>query len=190
MSDQPARSRDAAATRDAIFESAKQAFSEGGADVGVRDIAARAGVNSSLINRYFGSKDQLLSEVVCSVPLDFAAVLKHDRAHFGVNVARGLIASCQKTGDFDPTLVMLRSLGSPGATTTFSTLIDTWLDPLADVLDGADCRLRAELILSAMAGFQIFGRVVSTRGIAEAAEEKVIALLGATIQSYVDAPLP
>ena len=187
MTDQPTRSRDAAGTREAILSSAKLAFAEGGADVGVRDIAARAGLNPSLINRYFGSKDQLLNEVICSVPVDFVAVLHRDRAHFGANVARGLIASCHGTGDFDPTLVMIRSLGSISATATFSALIDRWLDPLADALGGDDGRLRAELILSAIAGFQIFGRVVATRGIAAATDAQLVALLGATLQNYVDA---
>ncbi|MDB5615134.1 MAG: hypothetical protein JWQ22_2787 [Devosia sp.] len=186
--DTPSRPRDAAATREAILSAAKLAFSEGGSDVGVRDIAARAGVNVALINRYFGSKDQLLEAVVCSMPIGFAAALRADRANFGLTVARGLLAGCHGTGGFDPTLVMLRSLGSANAMASFSPLLDTWLDPLAEALGGTDGRLRAELILSAIAGFQIFGRVARTRGIADAPDATVIALLGDTIQRYVDLP--
>lgn len=186
MSDVLPRARDAKGTREAILQSAKQAFSEGGADVGVREIAARAGANSSLINRYFGSKEKLLEEVMCSVPVDFAAVLRRDRGRFGVTIARGLMANCRAAAEFDPTLVMVRSLGSGDGAAVVSALLETWLDPLADALGGSGGRLRAELIVSAIAGFQIFARVLLTRGVGEAEEGEVVALLGATIQSYVD----
>lgn len=184
--DNAQRTRDASATRQAILNAAKQAFSEGGTDVGVRDIAARAGVNVALINRYFGSKDELLQAVVCSVPVDFAGILAADRASFGMNIARALLAGCHGNTGFDPTMVMLRSLGSAAAVESFTPLLDTWLEPLAQALGGEDARLRAEMILSAMAGFQIFGRVMHTRGMVEADVDRVTALLGETIQRYVD----
>ena len=180
------RPRDAVATRAAILDAAKLAFSEGGSDVGVRDIAGRAGVNVALINRYFGSKDQLLEAVVCSVPVGFAAVLAADRASFGATIARALRDGCRATGEFDPTLVLLRSLGSATAMAGFAPLLDAWLDPLAAAIGGPDSRLRAEMILSAIAGFQIFGRIASTRGIADAPDDRVVAMLGQTIQLYVD----
>ena len=61
----PTRSRDAAATRAAILESARHAFVTSGYDgAGVRDIAKGAGVTAMLINRYFGSKEALFEEVL------------------------------------------------------------------------------------------------------------------------------
>ncbi len=63
--DTPARSRNAAATREAILRSARAAFARSGYDgVGVREIAKGAGVTAMLINGYFGSKEQLFAEVV------------------------------------------------------------------------------------------------------------------------------
>src|SRR5215467_11368748 len=60
-----ARPRNAAATRAAILASARQAFARGGYDgAGVREIAEGAGVTAMLVNRYFGSKEQLFGEVV------------------------------------------------------------------------------------------------------------------------------
>ena len=59
------RRRDAAATRQAILDAAFAAFTRFGYDgVGVRDIAQSAGVTAMLINRYFGSKEQLFAEAV------------------------------------------------------------------------------------------------------------------------------
>src|SRR5262245_15997100 len=61
----PQRRRDAAATRAAILKSARQAFAKAGYDgAGVREIAQGAGVTAMLVNRYFGSKEQLFAEAV------------------------------------------------------------------------------------------------------------------------------
>ena len=60
--------RNAAETRQRILEAAKTLFSRGAySGVGTRDIAAEAGVNLTLINRYFGSKKQLFAEVIMSL---------------------------------------------------------------------------------------------------------------------------
>jgi AcrR family transcriptional regulator len=61
----PPRRRNASATRSAILASALRAFSRAGYEgVGVREIAKGAGVTAVLINRYFGSKEQLFAKVV------------------------------------------------------------------------------------------------------------------------------
>src|SRR3977135_3143551 len=63
----PPRPRNAAATREAILASARQAFAQAGYDgAGVREIAAGAGVTAMLVNRYFGSKEQLFAEVIAA----------------------------------------------------------------------------------------------------------------------------
>ncbi len=55
----------AQATRQALLRAALQCFAADHYDsVGVRDIAALAGVNAALINRYFQSKEALLAEVI------------------------------------------------------------------------------------------------------------------------------
>src|SRR5690242_5799068 len=67
----PARRRNAQATRDAILQSARKAFVRAGYDgVGVREIAAGAGVTAMLVNRYFGSKEQLFAEVITASTSD------------------------------------------------------------------------------------------------------------------------
>ena len=61
----PVRRRNAANTREAILASARTAFTKSGYDgAGVREIASGAGVTAMLVNRYFGSKEQLFAEVV------------------------------------------------------------------------------------------------------------------------------
>ena len=65
MSTDSPRPRNAAATREAILDSAIRNFARAGYDgVGVREIAGDAGVTAMLVNRYFGSKEQLFIEAV------------------------------------------------------------------------------------------------------------------------------
>src|SRR4051812_10372210 len=65
MTEQPARKRDAAATQRALLDAAAELFAERGFDrTTVRDIAQLAGVNQSLLFRYFGSKDALFEAVI------------------------------------------------------------------------------------------------------------------------------
>ena len=61
----PRPRRDAAATRSAIFEAATRRFAyQGYEHAGVREIAADAGVDAAMVNRYFGSKEGLFAEVI------------------------------------------------------------------------------------------------------------------------------
>ncbi|MET0405037.1 MAG: TetR family transcriptional regulator, partial [Cystobacter sp.] len=54
------RQRDAERTRAALLTAARTLFSTRGfSNTGVRDVAELAGVNSSLVSRYFGSKQGL-----------------------------------------------------------------------------------------------------------------------------------
>ena len=61
------RTRNASATRAAILQAARSRFARHGYDAAsVRDIAADAGIDPALINRYFGSKEDLFAEVLAS----------------------------------------------------------------------------------------------------------------------------
>ena len=60
-----ARQRDAERTRAALLSAARTLFSTRGfANTGVREVAELAGVNSSLVGRYFGSKQGLFRAVL------------------------------------------------------------------------------------------------------------------------------
>jgi AcrR family transcriptional regulator len=70
-SGRPSHQRNAEATRVDLLRAARRRFTVLGYDrTMTRDIAADAGVNASLINRYFGSKDGLFTAVI-SESVDF-----------------------------------------------------------------------------------------------------------------------
>ncbi len=69
MSQERPRGRDA--VRAALIEAAAELFSERGPDgVSVREIATRAGVNHGLVHRHFGTKENLLQEVMRALAAD------------------------------------------------------------------------------------------------------------------------
>src|SRR6202008_4243685 len=81
----PVRQRNAAATREAILQSARQAFAKAGyAGAGVREIARGAGGTAMLVNRYFGSKERLFAEAVAE-PMATTSVLAPQIASAGIS---------------------------------------------------------------------------------------------------------
>lgn len=61
--------------RQALLDAATELFARRGpSNVSVRDIAARAGVNHGLVHRHFGSKDNLLGEVMRTL----VAMVEHE----------------------------------------------------------------------------------------------------------------
>src|SRR5215470_15120321 len=82
-----ARKRDAEATRAAILAAAKEHFAKSGYDGAfLKDIAADAGVDAALINRYFGGKDGLFQAVI-ERTLHAEYLIQGEREKFGRHAA-------------------------------------------------------------------------------------------------------
>lgn len=172
--------RDAAATRAAILDAARRHFARAGYDhVGVREIAADAGVTAALVNRYFGSKAQLFAEVLAS-GFDIAPLLPEDRARFGAVLGRYIAAAPRRTPDDQgPLSLLLRSAASPTAGELLREHIDTHLvEPLAKWIGGEDAELRATLIVATLAGLGVLRRLVKTSALAGVDESRLGELLG------------
>ena len=115
----PARRRNAAATRAAILASARRAFARAGYDgVGVREIAKGAGVTAMLVNRYFGSKEQLFAEVCADTMRDPVILTPENLAapDFPAALARALVqVTTPGATPLDGFLILLHSASSPRA---------------------------------------------------------------------------
>ncbi len=181
------RGRDADATRDAILDAAGRAFTARGFDgVGVREIAAAAGCNAALVNRYFGGKETLFAEVMGkAVGID--ALLDGPRAEFGVRLAAYLVGKGKAGRDFDPMLAGLRSATSDTALAVVRDVMEEEMtSKLARWLGGRRARERAALIVATMAGFDLMRSVVAASGLDRRRDKNLRALLAGAIQSYVD----
>jgi AcrR family transcriptional regulator len=179
------RYRNATATRQAILEAAKSCFMDGGYEqVGVRDIAARAGVDPALVNRYFGSKEGLFSEAVAS-KFDLSHLLDGDRATLGERLARYVLQKKSTGTNYDPLVALLRSSSSDVCSGMLRhAILEGFVRPLAARLEGPDAMSRAELVGSTLLGLLVHRTVI---GGAEASDnERILALVTPTLQAYID----
>lgn len=179
------RGRNATATRQAILESAKSCFMHDGYEqVGVREIAARAGVDPALVNRYFGSKEGLFSEAVAS-KFDLSQLLDGDRATLGERLARHVLQKKSTGADYDPLVALLRSSSSDVCSGMLrNAILEGFVRPLAARLEGPDALPRAELVGSTLLGLLVHRTVI---GGAEASDnERILALVGPTLQTLID----
>jgi AcrR family transcriptional regulator len=179
------RGRNAAATRQAILDSARWCFSHDGYDqVGVRDIAARAGADPALVNRYFGSKEGLFSEAVAS-KFNLSHLLDGDRASLGERLARHVLQKKSEGADYDPLVALLRSSSSDVCSGMLrNAMLEGFVRPLAARLDGPDALARAELVGSTLLGLLVHRTVI---GGAEAADnERMLALVAPALQTFID----
>src|ERR1700742_18087 len=106
-----ARKRDADATRAAILEAAKHHFALSGFEGAfLRDIAAEAGVDAALINRYFGGKQGLFNACLRDA-VRSAQLFTGEREDFGRRIAHTFAG---RTGQgMDGFRMILRAATSP-----------------------------------------------------------------------------
>jgi AcrR family transcriptional regulator len=179
------RCRNAAATRQAILEAAKSCFMcDGYEQVGVRDIAARAGVDPALVNRYFGSKEGLFSEAVAS-KFDLSHLLDGDRATLGERLARYVLQKRADGADYDPLVALLRSSSSDVCSGMLrNAILEGFIRPLASRLEGPDALSRAELVGSTLLGLLVQRTLIG--GVEAADNERMLALVAPALQTFID----
>ena len=179
------RGRNAAATRQALLDAARVCFmAEGYDQTGVRDIAASAGADPALVNRYFGSKEALFAEAVAA-KFDLGALFTGDRATLGERLARYVLQKKQPGDEYDPLVALLRSASSDVAGPRLrEALVEKFARPLAARLDGEDAMLRAELTGSILLGMLAYRTVIGTLGNGD--QERAVARVGPLLQSLID----
>jgi AcrR family transcriptional regulator len=187
----PSRPRNAAATREAILNSAIRNFARAGYDgVGVREIAGDAGVTAMLVNRYFGSKEQLFAEAVETsfAPPVFIAEKPQAIAR---DAAAALAArSAPDADDLAPFLIMLRSASNPSSAEIVRDAIERHVGTrLAKQLPEPGRQLRRDVVLSVISGVLLMRRVVGTRALNRDNTDQLAELLEAVFDAIVETPL-
>ena len=187
MKTKTTRKRDAAATREDILEAAKRQFALKGFDAaGVRDIAAEAGVNPALVNRYFGSKEGLFEEAI--IPgLNIDYLLDWDKEAFGERIAALIVADEHEEKDADTALAFAHSIGSETVGPMMRNAIETnMIVRLARWLGGRDSNQRATLIIAQLLGFDLLYRMAAATPRDRRYRKRLAKHLARTLQDYVD----
>jgi AcrR family transcriptional regulator len=185
------RPRNAAATREAILRSAIGAFARAGYDgVGVREIARAAGVTAMMVNRYFGSKEQLFAEAV-DTAFTAPVVIAEDSESPAHDAAARLVGRTNPDADpLEPFLIMLRSVSNPRAVEIVREGIERHVGRrLARQLPEPGRDIRNEVMLSLIAGVLLMRRVIGTRALNAADRSQVVTVLEAAFESIIEVPL-
>ena len=161
---------DAAVTRRAILAAARELFAAHGVDgVSVRQIAAAAGVNHALVHRYFGTKRDMVAEILLAEGEAMSAMGKPD-AQAGESLAafRDILEYVLTDGRTS-LLLMLRAeidglvpeslLG--GAPLRPLSLLQTWLAENGVDTAGADPQALAVVLGAAIMGFSALQPMLS-----------------------------
>lgn len=189
----PKRSRNATATRAAILQSARRAFARAGYDgAGVREIAKDAGVTAMLINRYFGSKEQLFGEVLVEV-MQSPTILAADNLRSS-NLAEtfaSTLVEITKAGatPLEGFLIMMYSAASRSAAEIGREQIQQhYQKVLASVLRGEQREERAALVFALVAGVQVMRQIIGLPALADADPRKLTKLLAPLFEQLIVPP--
>lgn len=152
-----------------MLAAARQRFlAESYENVGLREIAGDVGVDATLVNRYFGSKEELFKEV-----------LREGKAQkFDGGVAEQLpehlaamIADQDDHEDpylIDRLLIVLRSASSPQASELVArTVREDMLEPLARLLPGEEAEMRATMAMAVMVGATLLRKILGVTTMCE-----------------------
>lgn len=151
----PTRRRDAAATRQAILDAARILFARDSYEnVGIREIASKAGVDGALVSRYFGSKEELFSQVLCS-GRDGMDVIGSELEGLPDRVAKLLIEP-EEAKSMDDMLIFMHSATSPTAGPLVRASIhERFVGPFAEVIGGQNALIRSRLFGAILLGVSI-----------------------------------
>jgi len=174
------RRRDAAGSRQALLVAARTLFNERGFDrTTIRDIGELAGLDPTLIARYFGSKSGLYLAILRT---DFAAEeAESPRDLFDRERMIELLDRVQRRGPGPVVASALRADGDPSvhdeALTAFTERL---VDPLVRRLESggvSESRLRAELVAAAFVGVAVGRHADAFPTLSGAPAEQIAALL-------------
>jgi len=182
------RARNAVATREAILQSALSAFARFGYDgVGVREIAQGAGVTGVLVNRYFGSKEELFA---AAVEIAFAdnLLFTSDPSMLAQRLTETILTKTERGAEpIDPLLMLLRSAPNPSAARILRESIAQHFErPLRSALAGPHSGERAAMILALIAGLQLFRKVLGSKALTQGSRAALTGSMSAAFQALID----
>ena len=157
MADQGRQTRNAAQTRQRILLAARSLFANNNYEsVGTREIAAKAGVNATLINRYFGSKKKLFVAVVDSLnELPPPRGVEADVSDLLDQALNSIVHEKEYSPKLDEFRIILFSALNKEVSDIIADFFEKRRKKLARRLTGRGASTRADVIFSLLAGAAI-----------------------------------
>jgi AcrR family transcriptional regulator len=174
-------------TKAAILAAARERFGTAGFQAAtIRAIAADAGIDPSMVMRYFGSKDQLFA-AVAEFDLRFPDFTAMDRAQVG----RSLVSHFLDRWEGDDALVILlrSSATNTDAAQRMQQIFSAQLQPLvASLAPAAESAWRAGLIATQILGVAWCRFVLQLPPVVTMTRAEIVDSVGPTIQRYLGLP--
>jgi AcrR family transcriptional regulator len=179
-----APARDADRTRAAILHAAQQIFAaKGFAEAGVRDITALAGVNPSLVSRYFGGKLKLF-EAALDAALDPRLMTDLPKDQFG----KLIVARFADEDDrVSPLPMMFSAAADSEARAVAQRLLrERVFEPLKHWFGGGDADVKAARFMMVSLGFFAYRDQLPLAEFAGRVEPRLRQWLEREFQAIVD----
>ncbi|HSW11885.1 MAG TPA: TetR family transcriptional regulator [Solimonas sp.] len=180
--------RNAAKTKAAILAAAQKAFAElGYSQAGIREIAAIAGVSSTLLLRYYGSKAALFeAALIEAMKMDGLLAGDDARSGFGETLTRLFL---DPGVDIKPPSIIALSTGDAEARDIATRVVEQHVVvPLGKWLGPPDGYARALGIVMMAMGFVLFTRQLPLLPMRKSVEAKLGKWFAKTVQAMVDKP--
>lgn len=180
----PPKPRNAPQTKARILAAAQQAFARSGySQTGIRDIADVAGVSSTILLRYFGTKAGLFEAALVDL-LHVEAAPPDDRSRFGRHVADLLVHPAL---DISPHAMIALATGDAEARQiAIRALQQQALAPLVRWLGAPDAEARALQVIALCTGFILYTRQLAVLPECVGANPKMVDWLARSLQDVAD----
>jgi AcrR family transcriptional regulator len=177
-------------TRRTILDAARNAFAARGYEqTTIRAVAAEAGIDASMVMRYFGSKAGLFA-AAATLDLDAPDLGSASPRRRGEVLVRHFVARWERDPSEDMLVFLLRTAVTNESVAeqlqaTFNRMI---VGPLV-ALGYPDAERRAALIGSQLMGLGLCRYILRLQPLASLPDDEVVAGIAPTIQRYLTAPL-
>jgi len=179
--------RDSVATRTRLLEAARELFlSHGYSGVGLREVAAKAGVDVTLVRRYFGSKQRLFTEAT-----DVSENTEEIRGAADEAVGEQLIARVLGARrDVDaPLFALLRSSGDPSVVARLNAQLEAGLTRnLAKRITADHARIRADMVTALLLGIGVQRVLLEKKPMASARDADISAVFLEAFEAITKLP--
>jgi AcrR family transcriptional regulator len=181
------RRRDAAATRIRLLDAARELFLAHGYNaIGLREVAAKAGVDVTLVRRYFGSKQRLFIEAT-----DVSDSVEDVRDAPDNAVGRTMIGRVLAARhDVDaPLFALLRSSGDPSVVARLNAQLDNGLTRnLAKRITAENPRIRADMVAALLLGIGVQRVLLKKKPMASTRDDDIVAVFLEAFEAITKLP--
>ena len=183
----PARRRDAAATRVRLLEAARELFlQQGYRATSLREVAAQAGVDVTLVRRYFGSKEGLFGEAT-DVSENVQAIRDAPDTAVGEQLIERVLHARKEVDA--PLFGLLRSSADPAVVARLNEQLEYGITRnLADRITAENARLRADMVTALLLGIGVQRVLLKKTPMATAHDDDIAAVFDEAFRALTKLP--